>query len=45
VAGASHVHRVLSPDAATQSFHFGEAEWRRKGLNGWCHACAPAREE
>jgi isopenicillin N synthase-like dioxygenase len=45
VAGAPHVHRVLTPDAATQSFHFGEAEWRRKGLNGWCHACAPAREE
>jgi len=25
---AEHVHRVLTPDAP---FHFGEAEWRRKG--------------
>jgi isopenicillin N synthase-like dioxygenase len=37
----SHIHRVLPPGAAIESFHFGEAEWRRKGRNGWCHACAP----
>jgi isopenicillin N synthase-like dioxygenase len=41
VAGSSHVHRVLDPSAAPRPFHFGEAEWRRKGRNGWCHACAP----
>jgi isopenicillin N synthase-like dioxygenase len=38
-----HVHRVIPPGAAPVPFHFGEAEWRRKGLNGWCHQCAPAR--
>ena len=38
---AVHVHRVIPPGAAVEPFHFGEAEWRRKGLNGWCHACAP----
>ena len=35
----SHVHRVLSPAAPTGSLHFGEAEWRRKGLNVWCTEC------
>ena len=43
--GAPHFHRVLPPEAATRPLHFGEAEWRRKGRNGWCHACAPARPE
>jgi isopenicillin N synthase-like dioxygenase len=42
-SAASHVHRVLPPGAPIERFHFGEAEWRRKGLNGWCHACAPPR--
>jgi isopenicillin N synthase-like dioxygenase len=37
---APHVHRVFG-SVPTEPFHFGEAEWRRKGLNGWCHACAP----
>jgi len=37
-----HVHRVLAPGAPPRPLHFGEAEWRRKGLDGWCHACAPA---
>jgi isopenicillin N synthase-like dioxygenase len=34
-----HVHRVLAPAARRAPFHFGAAEWRRKGLGGWCHAC------
>lgn len=38
---APHVHRVLG-SAPQEPLHFGEAEWRRKGLNCWCHACAPA---
>ena len=42
---ASHVHRVLPPGTPLEPFHFGEAEWRRKGCNGWCHACAPPRDE
>jgi isopenicillin N synthase-like dioxygenase len=41
----SHVHRVLPLGVSIEPFHFGEAEWRRKGLNGWCHACAPPRPE
>jgi isopenicillin N synthase-like dioxygenase len=45
LAGVPHVHRVLDPDAATQPFHFGDAEWRRKGRNGWCHVCAPPGAE
>jgi isopenicillin N synthase-like dioxygenase len=36
---ASHVHRVLSPDESGDSFLFGAAEWRRKGLNVWCTEC------
>ena len=35
----SHVHRVLSPSEPVESFRFGEAEWRRKGLNVWCTEC------
>jgi isopenicillin N synthase-like dioxygenase len=35
-----HVHRVLSPAEPGAPFHFGEAEWRRKGLNVWCTECA-----
>ena len=35
----SHVHRVLSPAEPGNSFLFGEAEWRRKGLNVWCTEC------
>jgi isopenicillin N synthase-like dioxygenase len=42
---AEHAHRVIPPGAAPTPFHFGEAEWRRKGMNGWCHQCAPARLE
>jgi isopenicillin N synthase-like dioxygenase len=38
-----HVHRVLPPRASGGRLHFGEAEWRRKGLGRWCHApgCCP----
>jgi isopenicillin N synthase-like dioxygenase len=36
---APHVHRVLAPHAAPGRFLFGAAEWSRKGLGGWCHAC------
>ncbi len=32
-----HVHRVLTGREA--AFRFGEAEWRRKGLDRWCTAC------
>lgn len=32
-----HVHRVLT--GREGPFRFGEAEWRRKGLNRWCAAC------
>jgi isopenicillin N synthase-like dioxygenase len=39
---AAHVHRVLDPRTAPAPLHFGEAEWRRKGLDGWCFACARA---
>lgn len=35
----SHIHRVLSPAETAGSLHFGEAEWRRKGLNVWCTEC------
>jgi isopenicillin N synthase-like dioxygenase len=38
-----HVHRVLAPGAVRRAFHFGRAEWRRKGLAGWCFACCPAQ--
>jgi isopenicillin N synthase-like dioxygenase len=44
-SGPAHVHRVLAPDIRAEPFHFGEAEWRRKGRNGWCYACAPPRAE
>ena len=38
-----HVHRVLVPPSeAAVPFHFGEAEWRRKGLGRWCATCVPA---
>ena len=33
----SHVHRVLT--GLEGPFRFGEAEWRRKGLNRWCATC------
>jgi isopenicillin N synthase-like dioxygenase len=36
---AEHIHRVLLPDDATTPFHYGQAEWRRKGLNIWCGRC------
>jgi len=39
-----HVHRVLSPGAPAVPLHFGESEWRRKGLGGWCAVCAPPDE-
>ena len=35
----SHVHRVLSPAEPGEPFHFGAAEWSRKGLNVWCTEC------
>lgn len=31
-----HVHRVRNPADPWQSFHFGESEWKRKGLGQWC---------
>jgi isopenicillin N synthase-like dioxygenase len=34
-----HVHHVLRSDANTEPFVFGEAEWRRKGVNRWCVDC------
>ncbi|HEY0712957.1 MAG TPA: 2-oxoglutarate and iron-dependent oxygenase domain-containing protein [Polyangia bacterium] len=37
-----HIHRVLPEGTSIPRFHFGEAEWRRKGRNGWCYRCAPA---
>jgi len=36
-----HVHRVMAPGEPAAPFHFGEAEWRRKGLSGWCAICSP----
>jgi len=36
-----HIHRVLPPSDRSTSLHFGAAEWRRKGRNGWCYLCAP----
>jgi isopenicillin N synthase-like dioxygenase len=39
-AGNEHVHRVLRTPSQGPAFHFGRAEWRRKGQNGWCFACA-----
>jgi isopenicillin N synthase-like dioxygenase len=35
----SHVHRVISSPTPRDSFLFGAAEWRRKGLNVWCTEC------
>jgi isopenicillin N synthase-like dioxygenase len=40
-SAGEHVHRVLSPEAPPIPFHFGESEWRRKGLNRWCAICTP----
>lgn len=37
-----HVHRVLGA-SREGGLHFGEAEWRRKGLEGWCAECSPGR--
>ena len=36
-----HVHRVLEPGASRRGFHFGQAEWSRKGLGRWCYLCRP----
>lgn len=41
----AHVHRVLAPGAPLEPLHFGDAEWLRKGRNGWCHACSPPAPE
>jgi len=35
---AEHVHRVMS-GREQEPFVFGDAEWRRKGLNVWCREC------
>jgi len=35
-----HVHRVIPRDAPAIPFHFGKAEWQRKGLGRWCSECA-----
>lgn len=40
-AGDGHVHRVLPPVSRATAFHFGAAEWKRKGLGGWCFSCCP----
>lgn len=42
VRAREHVHRVLDPEMPPRPFHFGDAEWHRKGLGGWCHQCAPS---
>ena len=34
-SGGEHVHRVLR----TAPLHFGEEEWKRKGLGIWCASC------
>ena len=39
VIDEDHVHRVLSPAETGAPFLYGEAEWRRKGLNIWCTEC------
>jgi isopenicillin N synthase-like dioxygenase len=45
-AGAcEHVHRVIAPRARRAPFHFGRAEWRRKGEGGWCFSCCPGTLE
>ncbi len=36
VARHGHVHRVRNPAQAWQDSHFGESEWKRKGLGQWC---------
>jgi isopenicillin N synthase-like dioxygenase len=36
-----HVHRVLPPGLPRRPFHFGAAEWQRKGLGFWCATCEP----
>jgi isopenicillin N synthase-like dioxygenase len=41
----AHVHRALDPRRERQAFHFGAAEWRRKGHDGWCCACRPGNLE
>jgi isopenicillin N synthase-like dioxygenase len=38
-AVGEHVHRVLRTDDPYDAFVFGEAEWKRKGLNVWCTDC------
>lgn len=35
VEAGEHVHRVLRP----APLHFGEEEWKRKGLGVWCAGC------
>jgi isopenicillin N synthase-like dioxygenase len=40
-SATEHVHHVLDADCPPPPFGFGEAEWRRKGQNGWCRVCAP----
>lgn len=40
-----HVHRVIAPGAPPAPMSFGEAEWRRKGLDGWCAECSLPRED
>ena len=44
-APCEHVHRVLAPRARRAPFHFGNAEWRRKGEGGWCFSCCPGTLE
>ena len=31
----------MTPGEPAAPFYFGEAEWRRKGLSGWCAICSP----
>ncbi|HVT10438.1 MAG TPA: 2OG-Fe(II) oxygenase family protein [Polyangia bacterium] len=38
-----HVHRVLTRRTRPEDFHYGRAEWDRKGLGHWCATCVPAR--
>jgi isopenicillin N synthase-like dioxygenase len=42
-APEEHVHRVLAPRSGRIPFHFGRAEWQRKGESSWCFSCCGAQ--
>ena len=39
-----HIHRVLDRRLRPEPFHYGRAEWDRKGLGHWCARCTPAKD-